>query len=65
MEEKKERSFIYNLDILSGKPGLFISGYKNYNTLGGLIITFLCYLSVLFILFMLFTYFFLREKFQL
>ena len=41
MDKNEKKSFIYNFDILSGKPGLFISGQKNYSSLFGLIATFL------------------------
>ena len=64
MTKNRKRSFIYNLDILSGKPGLFITGHKNYSPLGGLIIT----LSILLIFIIYSIYalyiFFLKEKCQ-
>ena len=39
MSKYEARSLIYNLDFLSGKPGIFISGYKYFGTLFGSITT--------------------------
>ena len=39
MSKYEQRSFIYNLDLLSGNPGIFISRKKNFGTLFGLITT--------------------------
>ena len=39
MSKYEQRPFIYNLDLLSGTPGIFISRKKNFRTLLGLITT--------------------------
>ena len=58
----ENRSFIYNLDILSGAPLLLISGHKNYSTPFGLIFTFLMIFSGLFYaIYAFYIYFFESE----
>ena len=62
MIKNEERSFIYNLDILSGKPSLFISGHKNYSTIFGLITTLLILIiGIIYGVYSLFIFFFARE----
>ena len=62
MTKNRKRSFIYNLDILSGKPGLFITGHKNYSTLGGLIITLsILFIGIIYSIYALYIFFFERE----
>ena len=38
MSNFEQRSFIYNFDILSGTPNIFISGHKNFSIIYGLIV---------------------------
>ena len=62
MIKRDERSFISKLDILSGTPGLFISGYKSYSTIFGLISTILIlFIVVSYALYALYIFFFERE----
>ena len=62
MIKRNERSFISKLDILSGTPGLFISGYKSYSTIFGLISTILIlFIVVSYALYALYIFFFERE----
>ena len=62
MAEREDRPFIFNLDILSGTPQLFISGHKNFSTLFGLISTFLILLiGIIYTIYSVYI-FFLKEK---
>ena len=62
MEKNEKRSFIYKLDILSGNPGIYISGNKNYSTLFGLSVTFLIILvGVIYASYALYIYFYESE----
>ena len=62
MPKFEPRSFIYNIDVLSGSPGIFISGYKNYSTFTGLIATILIIFAIVFYTgYSLFFFFYERE----
>ena len=63
MSKYEPRPFIYNLDFLSGTPGILISGYKSFSTLFGLISTvMILVLSVSYILYKFFLFVIDREK---
>ena len=48
MAKFETRSILYNFDVLSGTPGIFVSGHRNFSTLPGLIITILFIFIALF-----------------
>ena len=62
MSKYEQKSFIYNLDFLSGTPRIFISGHKNFSTLIGLIATvFILIISIFYTIYALYIFFFERE----
>ena len=62
MNKKEERSFISKLDILSGTPRLFISGYKSYSTIVGLMTTILILLiGISYAIYAIYVFIFDRE----
>ena len=62
MAKTENRSFIYNLDILSGTPGLYVSSRKNYCTPFGLIVTFIISFNVIcYAIYAFYIYFFESE----
>ena len=56
------KPFLYNLDILSGTPRVFVSSHKSYSTIFGLFITFLLVLiGIIYTLYELYIFYFERE----
>ena len=62
MSKFEPRPFIYSLDFLSGTPGVFISGYKNFSTLFGLLTTIIISaISLAYVLYEFYLFYFERE----
>ena len=62
MTNYEPRSFIYNFDILSGNPGIFTSGYKNFSTVYGLIVaTGIIIVDLLYAIYAFYLFLFERE----
>ena len=62
MSKFGRRSLIYNFDVLSGTPGIFISGHKNFSTLFGLITTIIIStMSLAYVSYEFYLFFFERE----
>ena len=62
MSKFELRPFIYSLDFLSGTPGVFISGYKNFSTLFGLLTTIIISaISLAYVLYEFYLFYFERE----
>ena len=62
MSKFEPRKFIYNFDILSGKPSIFISGYRNYSTLTGLVLTIVILLVAIYYAVYSLFYFFCKKE---
>ena len=62
MSKFEPRSFIYNFDLLSGTPSIFVSGHRNFSTLSGLIITIvIIFITLFYTVYCIFYFLFERE----
>ena len=62
MSKFEPRSFIYNFDLLSGTPSIFVSGHRNFSTLSGLIMTIvIIFITLFYTVYCIFYFLFERE----